>query len=95
MRLRHAPQPHVQPVAVATLAIGRREHRGVHAVNSVLLKPPSYPRADELVALRPAGAPGLTDGCVSPRRYIARSLTTTAFQSLAWIATRSTITEGE
>ena len=48
-------------VVVVTLALGIGANTAVfNVVNSVLLKPLPYPRAEELVALR-QGAPGATD----------------------------------
>ena len=85
-------------VAVSTLAIGIGANTGVFSVvNSVLLKPLSYPRADDLVALRltAPGAPGLADGLrLSPSMYRTFADHNRVFQSLGvWIATRGTITE--
>src|SRR4030095_3463866 len=85
-------------VAVSTLAIGIGANTAVFSVvNSILLKPLSYPRADELVALRltAPGAPGLTDGLrLSPSMYRTFADHNRVFQSLGvWIATRGTVTE--
>src|SRR4029450_14003970 len=85
-------------VVVSPLAIGIGANTAVFSVvNSILLKPLSYPRADELVALRISapGAPGLTDGPrLSPSMYRTFADHNRVFQSLGvWIATRSTITE--
>ena len=85
-------------VVMSTLAIGIGANAAVFSVvNSVMLKPLSYPRADELVALRLSapGAPGLTDGLrLSPSMYRTYAEQNRVFQSLGvWVATRSTVTD--
>ena len=85
-------------VVVSTLAIGIGANTAVFSVvNSVLLKPLSYPRADELVALRLSapGAPGLADGLsLSPSMYRTFADQNRVFQSLGvWVATRGTVTD--
>jgi hypothetical protein len=95
----HAPQPAFTAVVVLTLAIGIGANTAVFSVlNSVLLNPLSYPRAEELVALRQIapGAPGLADGLnLSPSMYLTYAEQNRVFRSLGvWVATRSTVTDG-
>jgi predicted permease len=90
--------PSFTAAVVLTLAIGIGANTAVFSVvNSVLLKPLPYPRADEVVVLRltAPGAPGLTDGLrLSPSMYRTFADYNRVFQSLGvWIVTRSTITE--
>ena len=85
-------------VVVLTLALGIGANTAVFSVlDSVLLKPLSYPRAGELVALRQIapGAPGLVDGLnLSPSMYVTYAQQNRTFQSMGvWVATRSTVTE--
>ncbi len=84
-------------VVVLTLAVGIGANTAVFSVlNSVLLKPLSYPRAEELVALRQIapGVAGLTDGLnLSPSMYLTYAEQNRAFQSLGvWVVTTSTVT---
>src|SRR5262245_12986612 len=84
-------------VVVLTLALGFGANTSVFSVlNSVLLKPLSYPRAEELVALRQIapGAPGLAEGLsLSPSMYLTYAENNRVFQSLGvWTTTISTIT---
>ena len=82
-------------VVVLTLALGIGANTAVFSVlNSVLLKPLSYPRAEELVALRQIapGAPGLasaSDGLnLSPSMYLTYAENNRVFQSLGvWVTT--------
>jgi predicted permease len=87
-------------VVVLTLALGIGANTAVFSVlNSVLLKPLSYPRAEELVALRHT-APGATgstsssDGLnLSPSMYFSYAENNRVFQSLGvWLAGISTVT---
>jgi putative ABC transport system permease protein len=86
-------------VVVVTLAIGIGANTAVFGVlNSVLLKPLSYPRSEELVALRHA-APGaggsMASGAlnVSPSMFLTYAEQNRTFQSLGvWITTISTVT---
>ncbi len=88
-------------VVVLTLALGFGANTAVFSVlNSILLKPLSYPRSDELVALRQMtpGAPGLassSDGLnLSPSMYMTYAENNRVFQSMGvWVATRGTVTE--
>jgi predicted permease len=87
-------------VAVLTLAVGIGATTAVFGVvDGILLKPLSYPRSEELVALRQIarGVPGATsaDGLsVSPSMYLTYAENNRAFQSLGvWIATSGTLTE--
>ena len=94
--MRHNPA--FTAVVVLTLALGIGANTAVFSVlNSVLINPLSYPRAEELVALRQIapGAPGLTDGVnLSPSMYLTYAERNRAFQSLGvWVATRSTVTD--
>ena len=86
-------------VVVLTLGLGIGANTAVFSVlNSVLLKPLSYPQPEELVALRQIapGAPGLTDGLnLSPSMYFTYAEQNRVFRSLGvWVTTRSTVTDG-
>ena len=86
-------------VVVLTLALGIGANTAVFSVlNSVLLKPLSYPRAEELVALRQiapgAGGSSASDGLnLSPSMYLTYAEQNRVFQSLGvWVTTISTVT---
>jgi len=87
-------------VVVLTLALGIGANTAVFSVlDSVLLKPLSYPRAGELVALKliAPGATGSTsasDGLnLSPSMYFTYADNNRVFESLGvWIATNGTVT---
>jgi len=86
-------------VVVMTLALGFGANTTVFSVlNSVLLRPLPYPRAEELVALRQIapGAEGssLSDGLsLSPSMYLTYTEQNRTFQSLGvWTTTISTVT---
>ena len=89
--LRHNPVFTV--VALLTIAIGIGANAAVFSVvNSVLLKPLSYPRAEELVSLHQTapGAAGLADFenglLLSPSMYLTYSEHNQTFQSLGvWV----------
>jgi predicted permease len=85
-------------VAVLTLAVGIGANTAVFSVlDSVLLKPLSYPRAEELVALRQI-APGATGSAsasaglnLSPSMYLTYAENNRVFQSLGvWVSTTGT-----
>ncbi len=88
-------------VVVLTLALGIGANTAVFSVlNSVVLKPLSYPQAEELVALRQiapgvAGLASSSDGLsLSPSMYLTYAEQNRAFQSLGvWVITTSTVTE--
>ena len=76
-------------VVVLTLALGIVANAAVFSVlNSILLKPLSYPRAEELVALRQiapgaTGSAGASDGLrLSPSMYLTYAENNRVFQSL-------------
>ena len=87
-------------IVVLTLALGIGANTAVFSVlNSILLKPLSYPRAEELVALRQiaTGAEGLAsspDGLrLSPSMYLTYAENNRVFESLGvWVITSSTVT---
>src|SRR5262245_9782197 len=91
--------PTVTVVVVLTLAVGIGANTAVFSVlNGVLLKPLSYPRSEELVALRQV-APGVAgsssaDGLsLSPSMYLTYAEQNRTFQSLGvWTTTISTVT---
>jgi predicted permease len=86
-------------VVVLTLALGIGANTAVFSVlNSILLKPLSYPRAEELVALRQI-APGAVGSSssdrlsLSPSMYLTYAEQNRVFQSLGvWTSTISTVT---
>lgn len=86
--------------ALLTLAIGIGANTAVFSViNSVLLKPLAYPKADELVALRQIapGAPGLAnfaDGLrMSPSMYFTYAEHNRTFESLGvWFSSTASVT---
>jgi predicted permease len=96
--LRHNPV--FTTVALLTIAIGIAANSAVFSVvNSVLLKPLNYPKAEELVALHQAapGAEGLADFenglLLSPSMYFTYSYHNRVFQSLGvWIAGTANVT---
>jgi putative ABC transport system permease protein len=96
--IRHNPTFTV--VVVVTLALGIGANTAVFSVlDSVVLKPLSYPRPEELVALRliAPGATGSTsssDGLnLSPSMYFTYAENNRVFDSLGvWIATNGTVT---
>jgi len=87
-------------VAVLTLALGIGVNTAVFSVvNSVLLKPLSYPKAEELVALHQVapGAAGLADFenglLLSPSMYFTYAEQNHAFQSLGvWVTGTANVT---
>src|ERR1051325_4848218 len=87
-------------VAILTLALGIGANTGVFTVvNTVLLKPLNYPRAEELVALHQTapGAPGLADFenglLLSPSMYFTYTEHNRSFQSLGvWITGTANVT---
>jgi putative ABC transport system permease protein len=89
--------PSFTAVVVLTLAIGFGANTAVFSVlNSILLKPLAYPRADELVALRQIarGAAGSSDAVgLSPSMYVTYAEHNRVFQSLGiWTTTISSVT---
>jgi predicted permease len=87
-------------VAVLTLAVGIGANTAVFSVvDSVLLEPLSYPRAEELVALRQIapGAAGLASSSeglnLSPSMYFTYAEQNRTFESLGvWVVTSGTVT---
>ena len=96
--LRHNPV--FTTVALLTIAIGIAANSAVFTVvNSVLLRPLNYPKADELLALHQIapGAEGLTDFenglLLSPSMYFTYAEHNRTFQSLGvWIAGTANVT---
>src|SRR5579864_743429 len=92
--------PMFTAVAMLTIAIGIGANTAVFSVvNSVLLKPLNYPKAEELVALHQIapGAPGLADFenglLISPSMYFTYSEHNQTFQSLGvWTTDISNVT---
>ena len=84
-------------VIVLTLALSIGANTAVFGVlDGVLLKPLSYPRAEELVALRQiAPGAGSADALsLSPSMYLTYAENNRVFQSLGvWITTSGTVTE--
>jgi predicted permease len=96
--LRHSPV--VTVVGLLTIAIGIGANAGVFSVvNSVLLKPLNYPKAEELVALHQTapGAAGLADFenglLLSPSMYFTYAEQNRTFQSLGvWVTGTANVT---
>src|SRR6516162_9755821 len=96
--LRHTPVFTV--VGLLTIAIGVGANAAVFSVvNSVLLKPLNYPKAEELVALHQIapGAEGLADFenglLLSPSMYFTYAEQNRTFQSLGvWVAGAANVT---
>ena len=96
--LRHSPVFTV--VGLLTIAIGIGANAGVFSVvNSVLLKPLNYPKAEELVALHQTapGAAGLADFenglLLSPSMYFTYAEQNRTFQSLGvWVTGTANVT---
>jgi predicted permease len=96
--LRHSPV--FTAVALLTIAIGIAANAAVFSVvNSVLLKPLNYPKAEELVALHQIapGAEGLADFenglLLSPSMYFTYAEHNQTFQSLGvWITGAANVT---
>jgi predicted permease len=96
--LRHSPT--FTAVALLTIAIGIAANAAVFSVvNSVLLKPLNYPKAEELVALHQVapGAEGLADFenglLLSASMYVTYADHNQTFQSLGvWIAGTANVT---
>ena len=96
--LRHNPV--FAAIGLLTIAIGIGANAAVFSVvNSVLLKPLNYPKAEELVALHQTapGAEGLTDFenglLLSPSMYFTYAEQNRMFQSLGvWVAGTANVT---
>jgi predicted permease len=96
--LRHSPVFTV--VGLLTIAIGIGANAGVFSVvNSVLLKPLNYPKAEELVALHQTapGAAGLADFenglLLSPSMYFTYAEQNRTFQALGvWVTGTANVT---
>src|SRR5262245_4157445 len=92
--------PTFTTVALVTLAVGIGANTAVFSVvNSVLIKPLPYPRAEELIAVQHVapGAPGLTtvsgDMRLSPSMYFTYAEQNRTFQAFGvWFATTASVT---
>src|SRR6185295_2362679 len=92
--------PTVTAVVVLTLAVSIGANTAVFSVvDGILMKPLSYPQAEQLVALRltapgTAGSGGTDALNLSPSMYMTFAENNRVFQSLGvWITTQGQVTE--